>query len=84
MRTRLTPTDRVAYHTAASLVSNDVVALLSMAIDLMQTLGVRRSNALEGLLSLTRGTLDNAEAGGIDRTTGTAAGVAQPSTPYGA
>jgi predicted short-subunit dehydrogenase-like oxidoreductase (DUF2520 family) len=66
MPSRLKPSDRVAYHTAASLVSNDVVALLSLASDLLESIGVPRSKALAALLPLTRGTLSHAEAGGLE------------------
>jgi predicted short-subunit dehydrogenase-like oxidoreductase (DUF2520 family) len=62
----LKQSDRVAYHTAASLVSNDVVALLSMAVDLMESIGVPPSKALAGLLPLAGGTLSHAEAGGLE------------------
>jgi len=60
------PSDRATYHTAASLVSNDLVALLSLAVDLMESIGIPRSDALAGLLPLASGTLAHAEAGGLD------------------
>ena len=62
----LRPSDRATYHTAASLVSNDLVALLSLAVDLMESIGVPRSEALAGLVPLARGTLAHTEAGGLD------------------
>ena len=62
----LRPSDRATYHTAASLVSNDLVALLSLAVDLMESIGVPRSKALAGLLPLASGTLAHTEAGGLD------------------
>jgi predicted short-subunit dehydrogenase-like oxidoreductase (DUF2520 family) len=62
----LKPSDRVAYHTAASLVSNDLVALLSLAVDLMESIGIPRAKALSGLVPLARGTLAHVDAGGLD------------------
>jgi len=66
LRAGLTPGDRSAYHTASSLVSNDLVALLSMAIETLESTGVPHREARRALLSLARGTLTQVEAGGVD------------------
>jgi len=60
----LRPSDRVGYHAAASLVSNDLLALLALGIDRMEAAGVDRGDALEGLLALARGSLANIETAG--------------------
>ena len=59
-----TQDQRSAYHAAASLLSNDLVALLALGLDLMESAGVERGPALEGLASLARGTLLQAESTG--------------------
>jgi predicted short-subunit dehydrogenase-like oxidoreductase (DUF2520 family) len=58
--------ERAAYHAAASLVSNDVVALLSAATEILVSLGLSRRRALEALLPLASGTLAQARAGGVE------------------
>ena len=62
----LRPGDRMAYHAAASLVSNDLVALLSLASEVLESVGVPRARAVEALAQLARGTLSHAELGGIE------------------
>jgi len=62
----LRPKDRAAYHAAASLVSNDLVALLSLASRALAKVGIDRTQALRALASLARGTLAHAEQGGLD------------------
>ena len=62
---RVTQSDRTAYHAAAALVSNDLLALLGIGIDLLQSVGLRRREALSALLPLIRGTLVQAERGGL-------------------
>jgi predicted short-subunit dehydrogenase-like oxidoreductase (DUF2520 family) len=57
---------RAAYHAAASLVSNDLVALLSLAADALVREGFERSQVVAALVSLARGTLAHAERGGLD------------------
>ncbi len=61
----LTPLQRASYHTAAALLSNDLVSLLGMASDLLQSLGIPRRTGLAALASLARGTLRQAEDRGI-------------------
>jgi len=61
-----TAAQRSAYHTAASLLSNDLVALLALGLDLMERAGVDRGPALEGLSVLAQGTLLQAEQSGLE------------------
>ena len=61
-----TPEERNAYHAAASLVSNDVVALLAIGSELLQSIGLGRRRALDSLLPLLRGTLAQIERSGLD------------------
>jgi len=56
---------RVAYHAAASLASNDLVALMALAADVLETTGLDRQEALDGLVRLATGTLAQAAAGGL-------------------
>lgn len=56
---------REAYHAAAAVASNDVVALLALAADLMVRSGLEREAALRALVPLTRGTLEQIAAGGL-------------------
>jgi predicted short-subunit dehydrogenase-like oxidoreductase (DUF2520 family) len=60
------PRERAAYHAAASLLSNDLVALLDLATTLLERQGMGRTKALRALLALARGTLAHAEQGGLD------------------
>ena len=57
--------ERVAYHAAASVASNDLVALLGVAVDLLQAAGLDRHTALCALGPLGRGTLLQAERAGL-------------------
>ncbi len=56
---------RAAYHAAASLASNDVVALIAEAVELLQTAGVPRRRAVDALVRLARGALVQMEARGV-------------------
>ncbi len=56
---------RLAYHASASLVSNDLVALVSLALPVLRESGVGARDALEALVGLARGTLAHIEAGGL-------------------
>jgi predicted short-subunit dehydrogenase-like oxidoreductase (DUF2520 family) len=60
-----TPESRAAYHAAASLVSNDVVALLASGVDLLVASGVGRRAALEALIPLCAGALRQAGREGL-------------------
>lgn len=56
--------DRAAYHAAAALVSNDLLALFSYAVDLFEGLGMSRGAAVAALAPLASGTLtQTAETG---------------------
>jgi predicted short-subunit dehydrogenase-like oxidoreductase (DUF2520 family) len=61
----LAPAERVAYHAAASLVSNDLLALVSMGCELLASLGLGERRALAALLPLARGTLLQIESAGL-------------------
>ena len=66
-RRRLTAGSRAAYHAGASLVSNDLVALLDLAAQSLLPLGLTRQEAIRALIPLMRGTLDLVEARGPER-----------------
>lgn len=51
--------DKVLYHAAAVMTSNYTVALMKMATDLWLLFGTSRSEAVEALLPLLRGTVGN-------------------------
>jgi predicted short-subunit dehydrogenase-like oxidoreductase (DUF2520 family) len=57
--------DRLAYHAAASLASNDLVALLALAADVLETTGLDRQEAIDALVRLAAGTLAQASPGGL-------------------
>jgi len=59
------PDERIAYHAAAAMASNDVVALLGTALDLLGLAGIDRARGLSMLGPLARGTLLQAERGGL-------------------
>jgi predicted short-subunit dehydrogenase-like oxidoreductase (DUF2520 family) len=59
-----TPAARAAYHAAAALASNDVLALLGLAEELLAAAGVRAAAARAALLPLARGTLAQLERDG--------------------
>ena len=61
----LRPAQRRAYHAAASLVSNDLVALLALGVRLLEETGLDRRAALAALAPLARGTLQQAERSGL-------------------
>lgn len=63
---KLSPADRAAYHAAAALLSNDLLALLAIALELLASLGVRRNESLQALATLARGTLIQAELAGLE------------------
>ncbi len=50
--------DRVVYHAAAVFASNYLVALAGEAVDLLGTIGWNESEALQGLIPLMKGALD--------------------------
>lgn len=60
----LSDEQRLAYHTAASLVSNDVVALVDLALESIAECGLSREAGRDALMALVRGTLMQIERGG--------------------
>ncbi|HXV75231.1 MAG TPA: Rossmann-like and DUF2520 domain-containing protein [Candidatus Polarisedimenticolaceae bacterium] len=56
--------DRVAYHAAASLASNDLVALFATAIEVFESIGTTRGEAIAALTPLVRATLEQLAAAG--------------------
>jgi predicted short-subunit dehydrogenase-like oxidoreductase (DUF2520 family) len=63
VRTR-SPADRLAYHAAAALASNDLVALLDLAVEALAAAGLSRRSALAARVPLSRGTLRQLEQAG--------------------
>jgi predicted short-subunit dehydrogenase-like oxidoreductase (DUF2520 family) len=62
---------KVLYHLVACLVSNDLVALLSLALETARGLGLSRKDAARLYLPLVRGTVDNvARLGPVKALTG--------------
>jgi predicted short-subunit dehydrogenase-like oxidoreductase (DUF2520 family) len=55
----LSSTQMTAYHTAAAMASNFVVALLAAAAELLATAGIAEEDAVAALLPLAQGSLDN-------------------------
>ena len=55
----LKPEDKVLYHIAAVFVSNYLVTLVKMALDLWQIFGVPPARATKALLPLLQGTVNN-------------------------
>jgi predicted short-subunit dehydrogenase-like oxidoreductase (DUF2520 family) len=53
--------DKAAYHTAAVMTSNYLVTLVKLATDLWGSFGVPRQQAVQALLPLLKGTLNNIE-----------------------
>jgi len=58
--------DRALYHAVASMVSNDVTALVARGTELLESLGVPRRAALDGLTALAAGTVEQARADGLE------------------
>jgi len=56
---RLGPGDKVLYHAAAVIACNYAVTLMNMATDLWAHFGVSKKDAIDGLMPLLRGTLNN-------------------------
>ena len=56
---RLGPGDKVLYHAAAVIACNYAVTLMNMATDLWEQFGVSKKDAIDALLPLLRGTLNN-------------------------
>ena len=61
----LKPGDKVLYHVAAVFVSNYLVTLVKLALDLWQGFGVPPKEAARALLPLLRGTVNNIDNVGL-------------------
>jgi predicted short-subunit dehydrogenase-like oxidoreductase (DUF2520 family) len=57
--------DKAAYHTAAVMSCNYLVTLVKLATDLWGSFGIPREEAIQALLPLLRGTINNIETLGI-------------------
>ncbi len=57
--------DKAAYHVAAVMTSNYLVTLIKMATDLWESFGVPREQALQALMPLLKGTVNNLENLGL-------------------
>jgi predicted short-subunit dehydrogenase-like oxidoreductase (DUF2520 family) len=57
--------DKAAYHTAAVMSSNYLVTLVKLATDLWGSFGIPREEAIQALLPLLKGTINNIENLGI-------------------
>jgi predicted short-subunit dehydrogenase-like oxidoreductase (DUF2520 family) len=55
------------YHAAAVSASNFLITILSLSVDLMEQTGMDRVTALDALMPLIGGTLQNARADGVPR-----------------
>jgi predicted short-subunit dehydrogenase-like oxidoreductase (DUF2520 family) len=53
--------DKAAYHTAAVMSSNYLVTLIKLATDLWGSFGVSREQAIQALIPLLKGTINNIE-----------------------
>lgn len=70
LRFRAGTPDLAAYHASASLVSNDLIALVSLAERALVASGVRRAEARHALLAIARSTLAQFAARGEAAVTG--------------
>jgi predicted short-subunit dehydrogenase-like oxidoreductase (DUF2520 family) len=61
----LKPGDKVLYHAAAVFVSNYLVTLVKLALDLWQDFGVSPKEATKALLPLLKGTINNIDNVGL-------------------
>ena len=57
--------DKALYHVAAVFVSNYLVTLVNLALDLWQAFGVPSEEAIKALLPLLKGTMNNIETIGL-------------------
>jgi predicted short-subunit dehydrogenase-like oxidoreductase (DUF2520 family) len=57
--------DRIAYHAAAAMLSNDVVGLLGLGVEVLRAAGAEAAAARHALLALARGTLAQVEQAGV-------------------
>lgn len=61
----LKASDKVIYHAAAVIACNYMVTLVKLATDLWQTFSIPQHQAIQALLPLLRGTINNIETVGI-------------------
>jgi predicted short-subunit dehydrogenase-like oxidoreductase (DUF2520 family) len=61
----LTAEQRRLYHAAASLLSNDLLALMAVGCDLLSSIGLSESDAVAALSPLARGTIAQLESEGF-------------------
>jgi predicted short-subunit dehydrogenase-like oxidoreductase (DUF2520 family) len=61
----LAPNRKARYHAGATMASNYMVTLASCAVELLESSGLSREEALEALLPLMRGTLENLASLGL-------------------
>jgi predicted short-subunit dehydrogenase-like oxidoreductase (DUF2520 family) len=61
----INPEDRTLYHTSAVMVSNYLVTLVKLAIDLWADCGLSQEDAVRALTPLIKGTLNNIETLGL-------------------
>jgi len=59
--------DKAAYHTAAVMSCNYLVTLVKLSTDLWQSFGISREQAIQALLPLLKGTINNLENLGIPK-----------------
>jgi predicted short-subunit dehydrogenase-like oxidoreductase (DUF2520 family) len=59
--------DKAAYHTAAVMTCNYLVTLVKLATDLWDSFGIPREQAIQALLPLLKGTLNNIENLGVPK-----------------
>ncbi len=64
---KLAAGDKAAYHAAAVISSNYLVTLVKMSTDLWDTFGIPREQAVQALLPLLKGTINNIENVGIPK-----------------
>ena len=57
--------DKAAYHTAAVMTCNYLVTLVKLATDLWDSFGIPREQAIQALLPLLKGTINNIENLGV-------------------
>jgi predicted short-subunit dehydrogenase-like oxidoreductase (DUF2520 family) len=62
---KLNAGDKAAYHTAAVMSCNYLVTLVKLATDLWDSFGIPREQAIQALLPLLKGTINNIENVGI-------------------
>ncbi len=57
--------EKAVYHASAVMASNYLVTLVKMAVDLWETMGISKEEAIRALLPLLKGTINNIETIGL-------------------